>query len=308
MAGAKEISYRELGFDWTKLVSYSTWAWDAPDASGNLQTLISSDREARIKEEMTALIGKPSLEAFRYLWAKFEHSIPGGIQAVRTMFYYYHRASGKPERDEDKTRVVIPFAAAIDPEKLSLDWISDGQRRLESEWGRPGMSVAFGIATQVYSQDDCEVANSYMHEAGPWGEKWFPGLNNAVLHSNSSYSLVVADVDRPAKTEELEKASEILGAPFFDIRTQRGHHLIFPALIKSHPFAPDSIVTRVNSVVGLGLSAAGLYVDDNRHLLHLLQTGETCLRVSTGLNRPEIPNIAGVVWGNEVIRSPLQGV
>ncbi|HUS60135.1 MAG TPA: hypothetical protein VMX76_02010 [Nevskiaceae bacterium] len=264
---------------WDDLTRLGMPVWDYEGAHTSIE------RQRVVFQEMGDLIGKPSLEAIRYLWKRFSDFVD--IAAVAGCFYYYDRERDKKEYIQKEAAVAFPLEVALDLKKLSWQWIDDQRNRLAKEWGLE--PVSFGITNVIYSSIDWQLANSSPLPHGGLSECWFGDPRS--LLENTKF-IAFADIDKKMPDEQILQISKELGTPFLVADTARGHHLLFPLIFGER--RKTNVCTRIGLVLGFGW-------EEHRYLWHVLERGVATIRVTPGLRREETPKISALVWDENII-------
>ncbi|GAJ08079.1 unnamed protein product, partial [marine sediment metagenome] len=254
------------------------WDCDVPQVS-------SEEKQALVLQEMRALIGQPTLEAGRYLWKRFSEFVD--IAAVAGCFYYYHRNPSEPKGEQKEAFVVFPIEVALSPEGLSKEWIDSQRIRLTEEWGLE--PITFGITGNLYSTFEWESLQSLIPSRGQLDEYWCD--DNLRLLTERQRFMSFVDIDKKLSDQQLLSISEQLGTPFLVADSTRGHHLLLPLIFDSHldPSIQDKVYPKIGCVLGMGW-------EEHRYLWHSLERGMSSVRVTPGLQRPEVPTVSAVVW------------
>lgn len=296
-----------------KIFNYAAgtrWPWSCLSSLGegvwDLRQYKDLNPEQRIEKtfnEMRSMIGQPTLEAWRYLCAKFATGLPED-SAIMGIFYYYRREPESIDYIQEELRVLFPFKVAINPDLLSWDWINRQREDLAQKWDLS--PVSFGISGNIYSSHELESVLPFSKKIGELGEHWFSSRHRRILSKQTGRAafMVFGDIDKKTSDEQFMSASRQLGTPFLVADTTKGHHILFPLLFKSYHSRDARMEIEVGSKIGL---VVGIDLHD-RHIFHSLQNYEYVLRVTPGLGREEVPKISALVWdGSTIVRSSNRG-
>ena len=259
-----------------------------------------SPRERQLKafNELSNLIGQPSLDAWRYFLRVFASDFPG-IAAVACVFYHYYREPKSTEFIKRESRILFPLEVAIDPNLLSWEWIDRQRENLAKKWKLS--PVSFGITGNVYCQTEWDWIRSPLFDKGELGEYW---IHDEIQASSRLLGrervMVFGDVDEKTSDKQFLSASEQLGTPFLIADTKKGHHVLFPLLFGGRSFNLRDIEIEATSAIGLTLGVNF----HTRYIFRSHRNYEYVLRVTPGLGREETPMISALVWdGNTIVRS-----
>ena len=290
-----EQFYRDLrGSRSDVLVSMGTGVWDVLIPHGSkVDGVVFDFGESYAKAMMQSKIGRPSLDAVKWLWSDFGRDDIWGVGGV---FYYYDHPAGSVAAIKKVQRVIVPIGFSCTG---GFDgWVEDHRLELEKRWNLG--TVAFGVNGMMYSEND--IPTGVPHDNGSHGTMIFwdtEVTNNLVLRNPSDKFLVFSDIDTKVDDALLAKAGLEIGSPFLVAETRRGYHLIFPVLFVGG-YQRDRLA-RVEGRIMIGLTRAGIGMDVS-NAGHILETNESVIRVTSGLRRDDTPSIVGVVWGDQMLR------
>lgn len=279
---------------WSWLTMLGEPIWDTEVFRG----ISPNDSLLMTFSETRGFVGKSSLDALRYFWTIFS-SDSLKLSAVECIFYYYSRKPKQLEFIQRESRVVFPLEVAINPNRLSLEWINRQRSNLVKKWGLG--PVSFGITGNVYSPTEWNYLQSYPCDTGELGEHWFHDVRRIRPSRFPGHQrfMVFTEMDKKATDEQFLYTCEQLGTPFLVVDTRQGHHLLFPLLFDNGGTGERKTETEVYSKLGLILG-----IDfDHRYLFHCLERYESVIRVTPGLGREEVPLVSALVWdGKTIIR------
>ncbi len=297
----RELVNYAVKSQWNHLPSLGRPLWDLEQ----YRDLIPEERSRRVFEEMREMIGQPTLEVWRYLFAKFTPELPENSAALG-VFYYYHREPDSTDFLQRESRVIFPLNVVLNSELLSQNWIDHQREKLAQKWDLS--PISFGISGNIFASLELDSMLSFSERVGKLGEHWYSRKDSEVLlqRTGKAAFMVFADIDGETSDEQFMSVSEQLGMPFLVVDTRRGHHLLFPLLFRSFfgsalNFDPMEIeaTSRMGLVLGVDF--------DTRYIFHSHLKREYVLRVTPGLFREETPRISAVVWDrNTIVKEPAQ--